>query len=252
MMISSDSEMKSEKQTNKYGFVYMTTNNVNGKRYIGQRKYYGRYDTYLGSGRILLLAIEKYGKENFTREILEECDTKEALNEREQYWIDYYNADTSELFYNIEKGGEGGFGSGVNSPWYGRHLSLEHKARLSASKVGENNPFYRMRHTAESRAKMSASQMGKTHTDEYKKYMSEYMSTNHPDVSGENNPRARAVVQLSKDNVYLNRFPYIRAASKEIGAQEACISSCCKRKQKSAGVYVWRYEDEYKEETING
>lgn len=50
-----------------YGFIYITTNHINVKRYIGQRKYdkNEKWKTYLGSGIILTRAIEKYGKENF-------------------------------------------------------------------------------------------------------------------------------------------------------------------------------------------
>ena len=93
-----------------YGFVYITTNHINGKQYIGQRKYdkQGKWKEYLGSGIILSRAIEKYGLENFSKEIIEECKTKKILNDREIYWINYYNAVESDNFYNIASGGDGG------------------------------------------------------------------------------------------------------------------------------------------------
>ena len=77
-----------------YGFIYITTNHINGKQYIGQRKYdkKEKWKNYLGSGIILTRAIEKYGKENFSKKIIEECETKEQLNQKEKYWISYYNA----------------------------------------------------------------------------------------------------------------------------------------------------------------
>lgn len=54
-----------------YGFIYITTNLINGKKYIGKRKCtFNEYDdSYLGSGKLLLQAVEKYGKSNFSREI---------------------------------------------------------------------------------------------------------------------------------------------------------------------------------------
>lgn len=93
-----------------YGFIYLTTNKINGKKYIGQRYYDTKeqWKSYLGSGNILKDAIKKYGKDNFTVEILENCETKELLDNREKYWIQKYNAIKDNTFYNIAIGGTGG------------------------------------------------------------------------------------------------------------------------------------------------
>lgn len=92
-----------------FGYIYLTTNSVNGKKYIGQKtsnKFLG--EAYLGSGKLLQRAVNKYGKENFIVKLLEVCESKEALNEAEKYWIQKFNADKSSDFYNISKGGDGG------------------------------------------------------------------------------------------------------------------------------------------------
>jgi len=93
-----------------YGFIYITTNIINGKKYIGKKKYDkdNKWKDYLGSGITLNKAIKKYGKENFSKEIIENCETKEILNEREKYWISYYDAINNKNFYNIASGGDGG------------------------------------------------------------------------------------------------------------------------------------------------
>ena len=67
-----------------YGFVYITTNHINGKKYIGQKRYdkANKWKSYLGSGIHLKRAINKYGSENFSKEIIEDCKTKERLDER--------------------------------------------------------------------------------------------------------------------------------------------------------------------------
>ena len=90
-----------------YGFIYITTNLINGKKYIGQKRYdnRGKWKTYLGSGTLLKRAIKKYKKENFSREIIDEAKDQDELNDKEIFWIRYYNADSSDDFYNICSGG---------------------------------------------------------------------------------------------------------------------------------------------------
>ena len=64
-----------------YGYIYITVNLINGKKYIGQHK--GIFDSnYLGSGKLIRRAIKKYGKDNFIVSILEYAPTKEKLNEQ--------------------------------------------------------------------------------------------------------------------------------------------------------------------------
>ncbi len=84
--------------------IYKTTNLINGKYYIGKDE--KNNPEYLGSGKILKFAIKKYGIENFKKEILEICKTRDELNEREVFWINSLSATT--LGYNITDGGTGG------------------------------------------------------------------------------------------------------------------------------------------------
>ena len=93
---------------------------VNGKYYIGQSKNIKkrfsdhRSEGYrkFHSGKRLYKPFEKYGLENFTFEIIESCDTNK-LDEREIYWINYY--DSYNHGYNDTKGGKGYSGK---HEWY--------------------------------------------------------------------------------------------------------------------------------------
>ena len=74
-----------------YGYIYITTNLINNKKYIGQRRFTSTkiedmlLDPYLGSGRDFKKAVIKYGSNNFRKEILDICDSKEELNTKEKY-----------------------------------------------------------------------------------------------------------------------------------------------------------------------
>ena len=113
-----------------YGYIYLTTNLINNKKYIGQHKA-SQFDTkYKGSGKILSKAIKKYGFDNFKTEILYECSSKEELDSKEKYYILLYNADLSSDFYNITPGGSGGMQKGLIAVNNGEHKKLINKEDL--------------------------------------------------------------------------------------------------------------------------
>ena len=96
------------------GFIYKITNTINGKSYIGQtiqnikERFYQHCATKCSkavSNMAIHRAIKKYGKSNFTVEVIEEIDFAN-LNDRERYWIKYYNSYNNG--YNSTKGGQDG------------------------------------------------------------------------------------------------------------------------------------------------
>ena len=114
-----------------YGFIYETTNLINGKKYIGKRVYTKGWENYLGSGVLLKLAIEKYGKENFKRIILKECPDSATLEQEEKYYISLYNAVSNPAYYNLAEGGAGGrtTGDGKEHPKSNKRLACAYSIR---------------------------------------------------------------------------------------------------------------------------
>lgn len=93
-----------------YGFIYETTNNINGMKYIGKCVYHRQNDwnKYLGSGLYLKRAINKYGRENFTRVILQEAYSAEELQDLEEMYIRRFDVVNSPAYYNIKLTSMGG------------------------------------------------------------------------------------------------------------------------------------------------
>lgn len=87
--------------------VYRTTNLVNGKFYIGIHKTETEDDGYLGSGKLLKLAVKKYGAQHFQREILFRFTDGEAAFRTESQLVEENR--WNPLCYNIKEGGKGGF-----------------------------------------------------------------------------------------------------------------------------------------------
>lgn len=94
------------KEQEPLGIIYIITNKVNSKVYIGQtrkslsermRHHFSKYETCVK----LKEAIEQYGKENFIYTVLELVPFSE-LNKREAFYIEKYNS--IENGYNIKKG----------------------------------------------------------------------------------------------------------------------------------------------------
>ena len=96
-----------------YGIIYKVTNKINGKVYIGQtirtlaeRIYYHYYRADHEpevTKTHFINAIRKYGKDNFLWEEIDFANSQSELNEKEKYWIQFYNS--VEYGYNIQAGG---------------------------------------------------------------------------------------------------------------------------------------------------
>lgn len=155
--------------------IYKTINLINDKIYIGQDS--KNNPNYLGSGKILKYAIRKYGKENFKKEILGECETIEELNELEKYWINKLNSTNHNIGYNISYGGQiGGMIGLKHSEETKKEFSLKRQGKL----IGDKNGMYGKKHSDESKKKMGNPKngdkngmYGKKHSDETKKKMGE-------------------------------------------------------------------------------
>lgn len=192
-----------------YGYIYMTINILNGKRYIGKHKSNKFECKYKGSGSILIKSINKYGIDNFAVELIDTADSEEELNSKEEFWIDWYNAIDDPMFYNIAQGGIGyihsgwhhseetrfkfsQIRSGVLSSMYGKHhseytrklislkvshkrhpLSEEHKSKISISSIGRIAWNKGVPHSEDTKRKISQSCKGRINSKETRVKISE-------------------------------------------------------------------------------
>lgn len=238
--------------TNPYGFIYITTNTVNGKRYIGQKRFDNKYQWkfYLGSGKALKMAVNKYGKDNFHRDIVDIAYSRDELDSKEIQWVTNYNAVESEDFYNIADGGHAGnkyagkteeemdeIRKKISEAGKGRILSDNARQNISSAKKGESNPmwgkyneknpFYGKHHSIETRTKLSEMRKGTHQTEERRRKVS------------------KPVVQLSKEGNFIAGYYSAKEASRETGTDTSDIAKCCKGKQNTARGYTWVYAEEY-------
>ena len=161
--------------------IYKTTNLINGKFYIGKHQTINLNDGYLGSGKALIKAIQKYGRDNFQKEVLFEFNTEAEMNAKEIELVteEFCKCNTN---YNLGVGGEGG------SHFKGRTHSedtkkiLSEKAKLqkhseeSRLKISEAN---RKRWAdGDNKLKQSIKFTGRKFSEEHKRKISEAMKGN--------------------------------------------------------------------------
>ena len=113
--------------------IYKITNQINGKIYIGSHKTKDLDDDYMGSGKYLKLAQEKYGLEHFSKEILFVFDTPGEMYAKEAEIVceDFL---VQENTYNLKVGGRGGWDA-VNADEINRRTKNQ-KARQIANANG--------------------------------------------------------------------------------------------------------------------
>ena len=183
--------------------IYLITNKVNGKKYVGQSvNIERRFSEHLRSGQPekyshknerdintpIHLAMQKYGIQCFSLTILEECEQSQ-LNERERYWINYYKSNNKQFGYNILAGGQDNFAL---------KGELHSQAKLSQSEVNIiknllKNSNKNLNEILElfpfiSKSTLSMINQGKSWFDENEKYPLRKLETSH---KGSSNGRAK-------------------------------------------------------------
>ena len=183
-----------------YGYIYMTTNLIDGKKYIGQHKSTKFDPDYKGSGKYLKLAMNKYGRENFETIMLQECYSKEEIDKQEAYYIDRYDAVNSNQFYNLVPGGFGNNRSGVRYMHRGteyRKVPIDEIPEYLANGFVFGGPIP-SRETVEKRAnsnrgqkrkpitgeRISIATTGKKRTQAYRDYVSERFNGRPSETKG--------------------------------------------------------------------
>lgn len=206
--------------------IYRITNKINGKPYIGQttrtleeRIYEHRHCKTTTLGK----AIQKYGWENFTVEILEVCETLEQLNEREKFWIAKYNS-IAPNGYNLTEGGNNGLFSDevclkISVANTGKKRSAETCKRISESKTGTKMP-------EKTRALMSAMRKGKPKSDEARANMKLAQAKNR-----------KCVRCIETGEV----FSSIRKAAEKYGIDHKNIGRACKKSTRTALGMHWEF-----------
>jgi len=170
--------MESNLQENKlYGLIYKTTNIINNKIYIGQTTNIDKWNKgyYKGSGEALVLAILKYGKQNFKSEFICYANSQLELDDLETFYIKEFNSLVPNG-YNISLGG---FGYGKRSDesklkislfQKGRKHSDETKIKKSKSMKGKN---LGKKLSEEHKLKISLTSRNRKHSDETKLKLSQ-------------------------------------------------------------------------------
>ncbi len=138
--------------------IYVVTNKVNGKRYVGQtiQRLEDRWSKHCSRSSgcpILGRAIRKYGRMSFTVEVVSACSTLGQLNDAEAYFVDHYQSMTPDG-YNVLRGGD------ASHSMTGVVRSQETRERFSAARKGKPNGHLGLKRSDATRARQSVAQKG--------------------------------------------------------------------------------------------
>ena len=250
--------------------VYMHTNKINGKKYIGQTcqtllQRCGKNGEKYICCPVFFKAITKYGWENFDHEILFDNLTKTEADKKEADLIKEYKTQEKRHGYNLKDGGSRGELDEETKRKIGlkskcRKLSEEARKKVAEAKRGkkqsaecinkrsrslkqyyskEENKRVGFCVSEETRKKMSDSRKGIKFSDEHKRKISKARKKYY----GANSSRSTPVFQYDRNGNFIKEWDYILLASKELGINNANIGRCCRGELKTAGGFVWKYKE---------
>ena len=185
--------------------------------------------------RRMRTAIEQFGWENFTKEIILEGLTKEESQLKEVEYIKLYKSNDPDYGYNID-GGAHGLGG----------YSEETRALISKATTGENNPFYGKHHTEEVKKAHSEFMKGndyfkgKHHSEEFKRMKSEQMKKKYANGG---NPSCKKVIGENENGEIQKEYFSLREAARNLGISDSTMFTLIHRGKERDGL-KWRYANE--------
>lgn len=217
--------------------VYMHTNKINNKKYVGMTKQNPESRWRHGSGykgMIFYNAINKYGWDGFNHEIIYDGLNHEEACDLEKYLIKSYNTTSKKYGYNRDAGGTSGKELSaetkalIGSYHKGKKLSLKHRKAISYYNSNENRSNW-------SKAKIN-----------YRKYCKEqgWSPTSGKHYTEEERDNIRQTkpktpfIAIAKDGTK-TEWNYLRDCERELGLQHTGISRCLKGLQKQHKGYTF-------------
>lgn len=167
--------------------IYKITNLINGKMYIGQtigdisKRFIGHANHKSRSG--IRGAIKKYGRENFTIEVIDVANSQDELNAKEKYWVEYLDT-ISPNGYNLMEGG-GNSGS----------RSAETRNKMKKANSGRKH-WLGKKHENATKEKISSSNRNCGPKGKINKYKGVY----------ECKGGWRAIIYIKRKQIYLGKF----------------------------------------------
>jgi group I intron endonuclease len=235
-----------EQEIKKY-CVYIHTNKINGKQYIGQTCQSPEQRWKNGKGyhhnTYFTRAIQKYGWDNFNHEIIKNNLTKEEADVVEKALIKELNT-LNPNGYNAKDGGS----NGVPSEETRRKLSESHKGHITSEdtkkKIGAASKG--RKHSEEVKKKISEVNKGHKVTDETRKKISNSKRKNKTDDKQISTTKPKRkwkekVVQYGERYKHIKTCDSMSDAARELGINVSNISACCNGKKRHAGGFIWEY-----------
>lgn len=240
------------------GYIVYKHTSPSNKVYIGITKQTAekRWKNGLGyqSSPHFWSAIQKYGWEHMTHEIVFSNLSVDDACDAEKKLIEEYNATDRNYGYNEKSGGQKGvsFTQSVKDK-----ISASRKAYYEAHPEAKKEASERAtgyHHTDEAKEKMRAAKIGRrfSQTDEWRRHISEAnketLRLNHSlyeercAICRDNGKRAsKPVEQLDDSGKVIAVYSSAHEAERNTGIRNGNIQRCCVGNTKSAGGYVWRY-----------
>jgi group I intron endonuclease len=249
------------------GYVYLVTNIINNKRYVGQSKCLDIETRWASHrkmlkdsiGRYLLAAYKKYDIKNFKFQIICIC-FDECCDDLEEYYIKKYNT-LAPNGYNLKSGGKSSKHSEETKQLIAKRLRerVTDEIRQEMRERSKNNPIF-------SYLKVYSDKEKSLISERQKKYWAKLSDEDRKKISDERKQRIRSnpvsekiiaalkkgrdinikkVAKYDINNNFIKIFNSITEAAKDTDISRTSITKVClgKPKYKTAAGYIWKYVD---------